>query len=99
MWSRFLRRGLIVAAAISTLAVMLVGVAHLPFVRARVLEWTRARVSRDFGVVVEADDLSYNLLGVSVELHNLNLSAPGQRPFLAADGLRVVLDRRVLTGT
>jgi uncharacterized protein involved in outer membrane biogenesis len=93
------RRSLIVAATVVTLALMLVGAAHLPFVRARVLEWARVRVSRDFGVVIDAEGLSYNLLGVSIELRNLNLSAPGERPFLQADGLRVVLDRQLFTGT
>src|SRR5712672_2338737 len=99
MSSRFLRRSLIVAATLVTLALMLIGAGHLPFVRARVLDWTRARVSRDFGVVIDAEGLSYNLLGVSIELRNLSLSAPGERPFLQADGLRVVLDRRLFTGT
>ena len=96
MRSRFLRRALIVAATVVTLALMLVGAAHLPFVRARVLEWARTRVSRDFGVVVDADALSFNLFDVSIELHDLKLSAPGERPFLQADGLRVLLDRRRL---
>ncbi len=99
MSSRFLRRSLIVAATLVTLALMLVGAAHLPFVRARVLDWARARVSRDFGVVIDAEGLSYNLLGVSIELRNLSVSAPGERPFLQADGLRVVLARRLFAGT
>src|SRR5262245_63246696 len=99
MRSRFLRRALIAAAAVTALFIVLVGAAHLPFVRARVLEWARGYASREFGVVVTADDLSYNLLDVSVQLHNLSLSAPGQRPFLQADGLSVRLDRRLYAGT
>jgi hypothetical protein len=83
-------------ASVVTLALMLIGAAHLPFVGARVLEWARTRVSRDFGVVVDADALSFNLFDVSIELHDLKLSAPGERPFLQADGLRVLLDRRRL---
>ncbi|HEX7794331.1 MAG TPA: translocation/assembly module TamB domain-containing protein [Vicinamibacterales bacterium] len=81
-----------------TLALALLGGVHLPFVRARVLEWARARVVRDFGIVVDAKTLDYNLLGVSLELHDLNLSAPGDRPFLQADGLHLELDRRLFTG-
>src|SRR5262249_2038643 len=53
---------------------------------------------RDFGIVVDAKSLDYNLLGVSLELHDLNLSAPGERPFLQADGLRLKLDRRLFAG-
>jgi outer membrane protein insertion porin family len=98
MRSKFLRRALIVVVTVVTFALALLGGVHLPFVRARVLEWTRARVARDFGVVVDAKRLDYDLLGVSLELHDLNLSAPGDRPFLQADGLRLELDRRLFTG-
>ena len=99
MQSRFLRRGLIVVATVMALALTLLTVAHLPFVRARVLEWARTRISAEFGIAVDADELSYNLLGISVDLRNVNLSAPGERPFLHADRVRVVVDRRLLTGT
>jgi outer membrane protein assembly factor BamA/autotransporter translocation and assembly factor TamB len=98
MRSKFLRRALIVVVTVVTLALALLGGVHLPFVRARVLEWARARVARDFGIVVDAKRLDYNLLGVSLELHDLNLSAPGDRPFLQADGLRLELDRRLFAG-
>src|SRR5215813_9204949 len=98
MRSRFLRRALIVVATIVTLALALLGGVHLPFVRARVLEWARARISHDFGIVVDAKSLDYNLLGVSLELRDLTLSAPGDRPFLQADGLRIELDRCLLSG-
>src|SRR5262249_15848705 len=98
MRSKFLRRALIVVVAIVTLALALLGGVHLPFVRARVLAWARARVARDFGIVIDAQRLDYNLLGVSLELHDLNLSASGDRPFLHADGLRLELDRRLFAG-
>ena len=96
---RFLRRALIAAASVVTLALLLIATAHLPGVRARVLEYARARVAREFGVEVNADALRYNLFGVSVELQNLGLAAPGQRPFLEADRIRVLLDRHVFVGT
>src|SRR5262245_50612449 len=99
MRSRFLRRGLIVLATVVALVLMLLAVAHLPYVRARVLEWARTRVSTDFGVAVDAEALDYNLLGISVDLRNVSLSAPGERPFLQADRLRVLLDRRLFLGT
>jgi len=98
MRSKYLRRALIVVVTVVTLALALLGGVHLPFVRARVLEWARARVARDFGIVVDARSLDYNLLGVSIELHDLNLSAPGDRPFLQADGLRLELGRRLFAG-
>src|SRR5262249_33597090 len=96
--SRFLRRALIAVATVVTLALALLGGVHLPFVRARVLEWARARISHDFGIVVDAKNLDYNLLGVSLEPRALSLSPPGHRPFLQADGLGVELDRRLLSG-
>src|SRR5262245_16427459 len=99
MRSRFLRRGLIVVATVMALALMLLAVAHLPFVRARVLEWARTSVSSEFGVEVNAGELSYNLLGLSVELQNVSLSVAGERPFLQADRLRALVDRRLFLGT
>src|SRR5690349_17250504 len=98
MRSKFLRRALFVVVTIVTLALALLGGVHLPFVRARVLEWARVRLARDFGIVVDAKRLDYNLAGVSLELHDLNLSAPGERPFLHADSLRLELDRRLFVG-
>jgi len=98
MRSKYLRRALIVVVTVVTLALALLGGVHLPFVRARVLEWARVRLARDFGIVVDAKRLDYNLAGVSLELHDLNLSAPGERPFLHADSLRLELDRRLFVG-
>jgi outer membrane protein assembly complex protein YaeT len=63
-----------------------------------VLDWVSARISQDFGILVQADALRYNLLTVSVELRNARLSVPRDRPFLQADGIRITLDRRVLFG-
>ena len=76
----------------------MLAVAHAGFVRARVLDWVSARISQDFGILVQADALRYNLLTTSVELRRPRLSVRGDRPFLQADAIRVALDHRVLFG-
>ncbi len=99
MLSIVLRRSAVAVAAVLVLGLLIVGAVHLPVVRARVLEYTRGRVARDFGIDVNASALRYNLLGMSVELQQPVVSARGDRPFLQADVLRIVLDRRVWLGT
>ena len=99
MLSKVLRRSAVAVAAVVVLGLLIVGAVHLPVVRARVLDYARGRVARDFGIDVQARALRYNLLGVSVELQQPVVSAHGDRPFLQADVLRLVLDRRVLLGT
>jgi outer membrane protein assembly complex protein YaeT len=99
MLSNVVRRGLLATAIVLTVAVVLLGLAHVPFVRARVLEWARTRVSTDLGIALDAGALRYNLLSRSLEINGLSLSSPGQPPFLQADVARLVLSPRVFWGT
>ena len=96
--SRLVRRGLLAASAVAAGLAILVAAAHLEFVRARALDWALARVSRDFGIRVEADALRYNLFATSAELRNARVSVPDGRPFFRADAIRLVLNRRALPG-
>jgi autotransporter translocation and assembly factor TamB len=89
---------LLAASAIAAVLAILAVAVHLEFVRARVLDWAIARASQDFGIAIEASSLRYNLVTTSAELRNVRLSAPGERPFLQAEAIRVVLDRRALPG-
>lgn len=96
---KLIRRGLVAAAAVTTVALSLLGAAHLPVVRAQAFDWARAQAAQRFGIVVEADAVAYNLLTTSVTLRQARLATPGQPPFLRAESLHVVLDRDVLWGT
>src|SRR5688572_10933773 len=98
MRSRLVRRALLAVVSVVGFLLLVVAVVHMGFVRARVLDWVSARVSQDFGILVQADALRYNLLTTSVELRNARLSVRGDRPFLRADAIRVALDHRVLFG-
>jgi outer membrane protein insertion porin family len=94
----FVRRVSLWLIAISATVVALVAAAHLPFVRARMLDWMRTRISNDLGITLQADALRYNLAARSVELVNPIISARNERPFLEADAVRIVLDRRLFRG-
>jgi outer membrane protein assembly factor BamA len=96
--SRLLRYTLLAVSAVAVAGAILVGAAHLEFVRARVLDWAIVRASQDFGIGVEADSLQYNLVAASAELRNTGVSAPGDRPFFRADAIRIGLNRRALPG-
>jgi outer membrane protein assembly complex protein YaeT len=78
---------------------ILIGLAvlHLPSVRGRVLDRTRAYVQREFGVTLNASSLSYNVFRRSVELRDLSL-ASAEPPFLEADRARVVLGPGIFLG-
>jgi hypothetical protein len=97
--STLIRRGLVATALVGTIALILVGAAHLPFVRARVLDWARTQAAQKFGVVIQAESLSYNLLTASVELRNPTFATQDERPFLRADSVRLIFSRSVLWGT
>ena len=99
MSSKLIRRGFVATALVGTIALILVGAAHLPLVRARVFDWARAQAAQKFGVIVQAESLGYNLLTASVELRNPTLATQGERPFLRADSVRLVFSRSVLWGT
>jgi hypothetical protein len=97
--STLIRRGLVAPAVVGAIALILVGAAHLPLVRARVFEWARGQAAQKFGVIVQAESLGYNLLAASVELRNPTLATQGERPFFAADSVRLRFSRSVLWGT
>ena len=80
------------------LLTLLVAVAHIEFVRARVLDYALARASQALGLRVQADSLQYNLLAASAELRNARVSAPEGRAFLRAEAVRVGLVRGALPG-
>ena len=96
--SRFIRRAFLAVASVVACVLLLVGVAHLGVVRARVLAWAAERIAQDFGIRVQADALRYNVLTRVVELRNTSLSVQGEPPFLEADALRINLDRRIFFG-
>ena len=95
---KLIRRGLVAMAATATIVLALLGAAHLPFVRTHVFDWARTHAAQRLGIIVQADDVAYNLLTASVTLRNLSLSTAGEPPFLRAELLRVALDRDVLWG-
>ena len=99
MPSKLIQRGLVATALVGTIALILVGAAHLPLVRARVFDWARGQAAQKFGVIVQAESLGYNLLTASVELRNPTLAAQGERPFFTADSVRLRFSRSVLWGT
>ena len=87
--------------AVVVVGVLLIAYAmlHLPFVRARVLERTRGYALRELGIVVDASSLHYAVLARSIELRSVRLaSSAGETPFLQAEVIRLVLDRRVFRG-
>jgi outer membrane protein assembly factor BamA len=96
--SRIVKGALLAVLVIVAGLATLVAAAHLEFVRARVLEWAVASVSRDFGIRIEADSLRYNLLAASAELRNARVSAPDQPVFFQAQAIRVGLIRGALPG-
>ena len=98
MTTKLIRRGLMAAAGVVTISLALVAAAHLPFVRARIFDWARARVAQSFGILIDADALGYNVLTASVVLRNATFSTERERPFFRADSLRLVLNRSVLWG-
>ena len=99
MSSKLIRRGFVATALVGTIALVLVAAAHLPLVRAFVLDWARAQAAQKFGVIVQAESLGYNLLTASVELRNPTLATRADRPFLRADSVRLIFSRSVLWGT
>jgi uncharacterized protein involved in outer membrane biogenesis len=98
MMLKLFRWAVAVVAAIVLAGLALLAVAHLPFVRAYVLERARAYASRDLGISVEADGIAYSLLGRSASLRNVTIAATGQPPLVRADSASVVVSRRLLRG-
>ena len=99
---RFRRVALIIAIVAGGLPLLLLGIAHLPMVRAHVLERAREYAARELGVALDAKSLHYNLLGPSAELRDVVASrrwtTRGQRALLHADSLRLALGRGLFLG-
>ena len=98
---RFRRVALISAIVAGGLPLLLLGIAHLPVVRAHVLERAREYAARELGVALDAKSLHYNLLGPSAELRDVALTSvddKGRRALLRADGLRLALGRGLFLG-
>ncbi|MDE3154330.1 MAG: translocation/assembly module TamB domain-containing protein [Acidobacteriota bacterium] len=94
------RRAIAVGAAgVLAVLALLVGSAHLPFVRARVLNLVLQKID-GYGVVAQADGLDYNLLRLDFRLRGVRLAAPGHTgdPFFTADEIHVDLPWSVVTG-
>src|SRR5262245_27041456 len=96
--SKWVRRGLVAVAALVALVLLIVAGAHAPVARDRAFEWVRARLERDMGLIVDADQLRYNVLTRSVSLESVRLSVSGERPFLQARAIHVALTRGLLRG-
>src|SRR5688572_24310623 len=74
--------------AIAILAVVvLVMLAHAPFVRAAALRYAVTTVQRNYGLVLQAERLDYNLARLRVGLAGLRVSAERtvNEPFFEAD--------------
>ena len=98
---RFRRVAVIFAIVAGGLTLLLLGIAHLPVVRAHVLERVREYAARELGVGIDAKSLHYNLLGPSAELRDVALRSvddKGRRALLHADSLRLALGRGIVFG-
>jgi outer membrane protein insertion porin family len=98
MSPKWVRRALVAVMALAAIVLLIIGAAHTPIARERAFEWVRGRLERDLGLVVEADQLRYNVLTRSVSLENVRLSVHGERPFLQARAIRVTLTRNLFRG-
>ena len=100
--SKRVRRVALVAVIAATgLPLLLLGIAHLPMVRAYVLERARDYAARELGIALDAKSLHYNLLGPSVELRDIAIRSvddKGGRALLHADSLRLALGRGLVLG-
>jgi translocation and assembly module TamB len=81
-------------------ALVLVLVAHAPFVRSAALGYALDAVQRNYGIAVQAERLDYNLATLRVGLAGVRLSAEGaeDEPFLEADYVSVLFPAGVLAG-
>ena len=98
-WHRFARLTRVVAGGLAVTLALLAGLAHAPFVRARVLVAALALLE-DSGIRASADRLDYNLFTLTGGLEAVTLTAAGSdTPFFAADAIRLDLPWSVVSGT
>ena len=98
---KLIRRAAFAVAILAGVMLVLVAVAHLPPVRARVLDYARDYAARELGIALEARSLDYNLLGPSAELRGVVIASIDDQkrlPLLYADGIRIVLGRSLFLG-
>ena len=81
--SRVLWAGLII--------VVLLGGLHLPFARRLVLASASARLEAETGIAASAARVSYNLLILEIDLHEIVLAAGSRPPFARIDRARLNL--------
>src|SRR5512134_3521869 len=104
----FRRIGLGVAVVVLGLGILLL-ILNLPFGREPsnglaapriVLDYVRAVVQRDFGLVLDATRLDLNIVTFRVGLANVRLSAEGseREPFFESEYVAASLSPRVLLG-
>ena len=93
------RRVVLVALAAGVIMALLLLVAHLPWVEARVGQWAASELASR-GIRMQTRALTYNLATRSVHMEGLAVSttADTQRPFLEADRLDVTLPRSIFAG-
>ena len=79
---------------------MLVLVAHLPFARRAVLGYARSVLQRDYGLVLDAARLDYNLAAFRVGLAEVRVSATGEanEPFFESEYVALRLSPGTLLG-
>ena len=98
-WHRIARRARVVAGGLAVTLALLAGLAHAPFVRARVLVAALSFL-QDSGIRASAERLDYNLFALTGDLQAVTLSAAGSdTPFFSADALRLDLPWSVVGGT
>lgn len=96
----FRHRLIQVGLGLVALVILLLGAAHAPFVRTRVLAWAVARADADLGIQVASAGLNYNLLTLTAELQPIELRAKGaETAFFTADAVRVDLPWSITGGT
>ncbi len=81
-------------------AVVLVLLAHAPFVRNAALRYALGVVQRNYGLSLQADRLDYNLATLRVGLAGVRVSAEGSadEPFFEAEYVSVGLPAGILAG-
>jgi outer membrane protein assembly factor BamA len=99
MARKLVRRVVLGSAVLSGVLLIALAAIHLPVVRGLVLQRAQDYALRELGIVVGASSLHYALLARSIELRRVTLaSAVGEPPFLQAEAVRFVLDRRIFRG-
>ena len=98
---KIVQRVVLITASLAAALLITLGIAHLPPVRARVLDQVRTYAARELGVAVDAKSLHYNLFGPSAELRDVTLASlddKDRRALLRAESIRLTLGRSLILG-